>query len=309
MKIFGVRFGFLKLVSLFGILLLLTLTAAIVVAMFVQPSIHSCQMYVPRKTASGMIAIDSVASYAQREGFVVLLQELASILTSNLFDSPPVPEMKELVAGSHLLMVGGARTPTALRRARQLNVRMTLVDDESMRSWSEQAVGSFIGIADFGRVSVSEPQVVLQAVRRHLEASGEKLDGVFTLVEDHGPLVSLIGEALSLPCSPLKAAQTARNKYLVRKAMESKSLPVPRFWLIESENDATQAAAHVGFPAFLKPVYGVQMILESLLGGNEVQLELMIHNGKLGVLQVARSSLLSRHAGRGSEGEAPQARD
>eukprot|EP00960_Hanusia_phi_P066930 766511-Hanusia_phi.AAC.4 len=258
MRVLGLKVGIFQLVSLTGILLLLTLTAAVVIAMLVQPSIHSCQTYVPRKTASGMIAMESLFSYARREGWLAFMLELASILSSNLLDSPPVPEMKELVAGGHLLMVGGARTPTALRRARQLGVRMTLVDDESMRDWSQHAVNAFVGIPEFGRVSVSNPEAVLQAVRKQLGQTGERLDGVFTLVEDHGPLVSLLGEALDLPCSPHKAAQIARNKYLVRKAMQQHSLPVPKFWLIESEQDLKQAAAHVGFPAFLKPVYGVQ---------------------------------------------------
>jgi formate-dependent phosphoribosylglycinamide formyltransferase (GAR transformylase) len=56
--------------------------------------------------------------------------------------------------------------------------------------------------------------------------------------------------------------QTARNKYEVRRAMVQHKLKTPRFALIDSADAIKTAAQTVGFPAFLKPVYGVQVCLE-----------------------------------------------
>jgi hypothetical protein len=145
-----------------------------------------------------------------------------------------------------------------------------------------------------------------------------KFDGVFTLVEDHGPLTSFLGEGLNLKTSPYAAAKTARSKLAVRKAMKAAGLPVPRFAPISSEDDVASAAKIVGFPAFLKPVYGVQatfsakvadeeelvetlrdfqaridtehhpiyhygrdMLVESLMKGSELQLELILNEGEV----------------------------
>jgi hypothetical protein len=42
--------------------------------------------------------------------------------------------------------------------------------------------------------------------------------------------------------------------------MDRNKLKIPRYALIESEKGVAAAATAVGFPAFLKPVYGVQVI-------------------------------------------------
>ncbi len=125
----------------------------------------------------------------------------------------------------------------------------------------------FIAIDDFGRISAKNPNSILDAIRGqclNAEISSPRseqtvFDGIFTLVEDHGPLTSFLAEQLQLLASSAKSAQLARNKFLMRQTMKAAGLQVPRFALITSEKDLSAAAAAVGFPAFLKPVYGVQV--------------------------------------------------
>jgi hypothetical protein len=71
-------------------------------------------------------------------------------------------------------------------------------------------------------------------ILKHMKASGEIYDGVFTLVEDHGPITSFIAKELQLPLSPLESATACRSKFLVREAMRRAKLPVPKYakvWL------------------------------------------------------------------------------
>ena len=70
-----------------------------------------------------------------------------------VMDMAPFPVMKGGLEGRRLLMVGGANTPVAHRRARQLGVAITLLDDTSMINIARQNyVTSFVAIPQFGQV-------------------------------------------------------------------------------------------------------------------------------------------------------------
>lgn len=81
---------------------------------------------------------------------------------------------------------------------------------------------AFIPITNFGQQSVRDHAAIFKAVleavtKCHAPAVGVSCvlggyDGVFTLVEDHGPLVSYIAEKLGLNGSPL-AASTVFDLY------------------------------------------------------------------------------------------------
>jgi len=304
-------------------LILIGLVAAVVLTYVlknnVTVSIHSCDVFFPMKFASLWGGSDSLLRYARTEGVGRFVGHMGAFVRSELLDMPPFPSMREGLKGKRLLMIGGAKTPLAHRRARQLGVSLTLVDDASMVSHARSVgVSSFVAIPQFGQVAVADAAGVLAKIRNHMEVSKEVYDGVFTLVEDHGPLTSLISEALSLPGSPAATAATCRSKFMVREAMRKAKLPVPKYAKISGKGDIAQAAATVGFPAFIKPVYGVQatfaarvedmqeleetyalfqaqidsqhhpiyhhgtdMILESLMTGSELQLEMALLDGEV----------------------------
>jgi len=327
-------FGFWQALSIFLLFLIFT-SIGVVIFLHLQPmTIHSCRIYVPHKIQAMTHAFNSFWYYGERETFGQLYAELSTALYSDgMGYQPPIVGMGARTHGRHLLMVGGARSPTALNRARQLGLKLTIIDDNSVRPWVQGRLGKhleFLGIANFGQVSILKPELLLQALQQYLANGGVvtdkeeekkppiKFDGIFTLVEDHGPLTSFLGEGLELKTSPYAAAKTARSKLAVREAMKAAGLPVPRFAPINSEDDVAAAAKVVGFPAFLKPVYGVQatftakvadedelietlrdfqaridtdhhpiyhygrqMLVESLMKGSELQLELILNEGEV----------------------------
>ena len=246
--------------------ILLSLVAVAAVSMIARPRIHSCELYIPNKFSNFIAAIQSIGEYGLNQGWHALLSDVTSIIRSEILDLAPYPEIRPKLMYKHLLMIGGAKTPLAFRRARQLGVSLTVVDDSRMAAFVAGHAKQFIGIDDFGRAGVKNPESVLEAVRGQcLVGTAESkdkqsvFDGIFTLVEDHGPLTSFLAERLNLVASSSQSARLARNKFLMRQAMKAAGLQVPRFAQVASEADLDAAAAAVGFPAFLKPVYGVQV--------------------------------------------------
>ncbi|WP_435217265.1 ATP-grasp domain-containing protein [Streptomyces sp. bgisy034] len=84
----------------------------------------------------------------------------------------------------------------------------------------------------------------------------ERFDGVITFSESSVITVAAVADALGLPGIGVPAAVCSRNKYLMRRAYERAGAPIPSYRLVESLDDALQAAADFGYPVILKPTLG-----------------------------------------------------
>ncbi|MFJ9003810.1 ATP-grasp domain-containing protein [Streptomyces canus] len=84
----------------------------------------------------------------------------------------------------------------------------------------------------------------------------ERFDGVITFSESSVITVAAVADALGLPGIGVPAAVCSRNKYLMRQAYARAGAPIPSFRLVESLDDALQAAADFGYPVILKPTLG-----------------------------------------------------
>ncbi len=63
-----------------------------------------------------------------------------------------------------------------------------------MRERTENLVTSFIPVEKFGRLSIVQMDFIAEVVKE----TKIKFDGVFTLVEDEGPLVSYLAKIFKL---------------------------------------------------------------------------------------------------------------
>lgn len=86
------------------------------------------------------------------------------------------------------------------------------------------------------------------------------LDGITTFCELAVPLAARLAEQLGLPGNTPAAVDTARDKHAARQCMEKAGLPTPLHYLIAGDDDLDSAAAHVGFPAVIKPISGAASI-------------------------------------------------
>ncbi|GIL64485.1 hypothetical protein Vafri_18388 [Volvox africanus] len=145
-------------------------------------------------------------------------------------------------------------------KAKELGVRTVVLDGPD--SWiqlleKEGVVEKFVPV-DFTDVDTVYDRC-LQAIRAVRSTIGE-LDGITTFCEMAVPLASRLAEKLGLPCNSPEAVDNARDKHATRKIMALAGLPTPKHYKVVSEEDVAKAAAHVGFPAVIKPISGAASI-------------------------------------------------
>jgi biotin carboxylase len=145
-------------------------------------------------------------------------------------------------------------------RAKELGVRAVIVDGPD--SWSRDLVAEGV-IEKFVGLDMSDAETLfercLAAITRVARELGE-LDGVCSFSEMAMPLVARLAEKLGLPGNTPDAVDAARDKHQTRSRMAAAGLPTPRHFLIEAAAQLDAAAAEVGFPAVIKPIFGAASI-------------------------------------------------
>lgn len=81
-------------------------------------------------------------------------------------------------------------------------------------------------------------------------------DGIITFAENSVIATAMIAENLKLPSITVDAAIKSRNKLFMRQAHEINLAPHPTFKLVNSLNEAVEAARLIGYPVILKPTLG-----------------------------------------------------
>ncbi|KAK9804152.1 hypothetical protein WJX73_005604 [Symbiochloris irregularis] len=141
-------------------------------------------------------------------------------------------------------------------RAKELGVRLVILDADD--SWASELVDAGI-VEKFYVTDLSDQDTVfdncMAGIRRAEREIGQ-VDGVLSFWELSQPLVSRLAERLGLPANPPEAVDSAREKQRTREVMGAAGLPTPKNTIIRSPKDLAKAAAHVGFPAVLKPISG-----------------------------------------------------
>ncbi|EFJ50268.1 hypothetical protein VOLCADRAFT_89214 [Volvox carteri f. nagariensis] len=145
-------------------------------------------------------------------------------------------------------------------KAKELGLRTVVLDGPD--SWvrlleKDGIIEKFVPI-DFTDVDTVFDRC-LQAIKDVRSTIGE-LDGITTFCEMAVPLASRLAEKLGLPCNTPEAVDNARDKHATREIMARAGLPTPKHYKVVSEADVAKAAAHVGFPAVIKPISGAASI-------------------------------------------------
>jgi biotin carboxylase len=81
------------------------------------------------------------------------------------------------------------------------------------------------------------------------------LDAVVGVDEDTAVAAAAISGALELPANPPEAAAAARNKGVLRRALDAAGVPTPRSRLFRREEDPEAAAEISPYPCVLKPTF------------------------------------------------------
>ncbi len=143
-------------------------------------------------------------------------------------------------------------------RAHAYGVELVLVGDPA--GWARMLVEQQVASRLVGADTTGNPDDGARAVLDALGEEAERLDGVVTFWEDALPATARVAAALGLPGHPSAAADAARSKLRTLETSRSAGLPTPRFVQLEGASSLPSAAAEVGFPAVIKPVFGSEAI-------------------------------------------------
>lgn len=161
---------------------------------------------------------------------------------------------RDALKGKHVLMIGGGYYGKRFifERAKELGVKITLVD--SPGSMMADLVDNFVPVRTIDKETAAE--AAFQAITD--KGLAHKFDGITSFWEDDLPLASQLAEKLGLNYLPLSGTEAARNKRLTREVMSKAGLPTPRFAPARNAEELEAAIKSVGFPAILKPASGAE---------------------------------------------------
>src|SRR5690349_4617512 len=138
----------------------------------------------------------------------------------------------------------------------ELGARLVIVDEPG--HWSEALVDEGVAAAWLPAPVDGDPDHDAQAVLTALAGAGVRPDGVLTFWEDSVGTAARVAAALGLPGNPPEAVDAARSKLRTRELAARLGLPTPRARRVRSLDELFAAAAHVGFPAVVKPEFGAR---------------------------------------------------
>lgn len=103
-------------------------------------------------------------------------------------------------------------------------------------------------------VDTRDLDACVSAAERLHEA--EPIEGVVAFVEHSVLAAATVAAHLGLPGPGVHTATLARDKYLMRRAMDVTGVPCPRYALASTAEEALDIAVAFGYPVVLKPVIG-----------------------------------------------------
>jgi len=221
------------------------------------------------------------------------------------------------VAGSVVVVVGAGYEGKRRihRRLQSLGVRLVIVDEPG--HWSSALVDEGIAERWIEAPITGDPDVDAAAAVAGLAAAGIEPGAVLTFWEDSTCTAARVAGAFGLPGNPPEAVDSARSKVRMRERSAALGLPTPRARRVRSLDELYAAAAHVGFPAVVKPEFGASamgcvrvdsfddlpgvytlvrgvvssetdgifrmgndLLIEEYLDGVEFDIDLLMHDGK-----------------------------
>jgi len=226
------------------------------------------------------------------------------------------------LTGRTILVVntGSLKKRFVLQRLKKLGLTVVVLNKE--KNWANSYVDHWI-IADTFNHSEA-----IQQVDRFISENGYiKIDGVVTFWEDDVLLTSKIADKFGFIGIPFKVSKNLRNKYLFRELCIENNIPAPKFKLIKSDKDIEYIGHNFYFPVVIKPAYGSSsafvikaedkdellstyqyvkkamsssvesaltdghdLLVEEYIEGDEVDLDILIQNGRIKYCSVSDNS-------------------
>jgi D-alanine--D-alanine ligase len=226
---------------------------------------------------------------------------------------------KQELKGKTLLVLntGSIKKKFIIQKLKKLGLTLIVLHKE--QNWADPYVDHWI-ISD----SSNHEDSILN-IKKFLKAHPKiNLDGVMTFWEDDVLLTSKIVDQFNLVGIPYSIAKNVRNKYLFREFCSQNGIPAPRHHIIRSQKDVNHVLETYKFPLVVKPAFGsssayvvkvdtkeelfttveyikknistdiesalsdgTEILVEEYIDGDEVDIDILIQNGKIKFYSIA----------------------
>jgi len=210
-----------------------------------------------------------------------------------------------------LVNTGTHKKRFIIHKLKEMGISIIVLNKE--KNWAQSYVDSWI-LAD-----TTNHRESLTAVEKFITSNPHlKIEGAMTFWEDDVLLTSKIIDRFNFVGIPFHIAKQVRNKYLFRKFCQENNIPTPQHMLVKSMDDLHFIERNFKFPLVIKPAFGsasafvvqvkdkedldevyqyvknnisantesalsdgLDIFIEEYIDGDEVDLDLMIQNGKI----------------------------
>ena len=219
------------------------------------------------------------------------------------------PKDRVLIIAPH----GSYRTSSYIKAAKELNIDVLIASQGEHSIVSDYVKGLHI---DFQYEELAINKILA-------ESKNHKFSGIIGTDDVTTELAAKVASQLSLPHNDPLAVKTAQRKDLARLSLQSSTVKVPKFDLLNTTKTLSEQNIKVRFPAVIKPValsasrgvirvnnelelsQAVErikamlveerqieqnirniLLLEEFIPGKEIAIEGMLHNGQLNILTI-----------------------
>ena len=221
---------------------------------------------------------------------------------------------EDSIRGKNLLVIstGSDKKKNIFKQLHQLGLNIILLDQE-MTPWAKQYVKKFIKADTNNTVSA------VKSITDYQSKSRGQLDGVLTFWEESTPLAAAVANKLHLPGFNYRISKVIKHKANFRKLCKKYNIAAPKYRVIKTKADLNYVKRYFDFPIVVKPVYGsasvlvvkvekakdldktytyirdkqpgmkdadwlslgTEILAEEYIGGKEVDIDVLIQNGKI----------------------------
>ena len=143
-------------------------------------------------------------------------------------------------------------------RLAELGARLVVIDEQG--HWSSSLVDDGIAVAWLPVAVTGDADADSAAIVDALSAAGIRPDGVMTIWEPFTAVTARVAFVLGLPGNPPDAVDAARSKVRTRELSTALGLPTPKARRVASLDELFAASSYVGFPAVVKPEFGLNAL-------------------------------------------------
>lgn len=225
-----------------------------------------------------------------------------------------LPQNNLNLSGKHTILLVNTGSPKKrfiIQKLKEMGLFIIVLNKE--KNWAQSYVDSWI-LAD-----TTNHRESLTAVEKFITSNPQtKIEGAMTFWEDDVLLTSKIIDRFNFVGIPYHIAKQVRNKFLFRKFCKENNIPTPQHMLVKSMDDLHFVRKNFHFPLVIKPAFGsasafvvqvkdkedldemyqfiknnisantesaltdgLDIFVEEYIDGDEVDLDLMIQNGKI----------------------------